>query len=78
MRMFEFFEDEKRYYVISELAKGGELFEEMQKKGRFAEKEAAIIVKQILTSINHCHLLGIAHRDIKPENIMMEDMKRLD
>ena len=78
MRMFEFFEDEKRYYVIGELCKGGELFDEMQRKGRFTEKDAAIIIKQILTSINHCHANGICHRDIKPENIMMEDMKRLD
>lgn len=78
MRMFEFFEDEKRYYVISELCKGGELFDEMQKRGRFTEKDCAIIIKQILTATNHFHKNGICHRDIKPENIMMEDMKRLD
>jgi calcium-dependent protein kinase len=55
MRMFEFFEDDRRYYVISELCKGGELFEEMMKKGRFVEKDAAVIVKQILTAVNHAH-----------------------
>ena len=78
MRCFEFFEDEKRYYVIGELCKGGELFETMQKQGRFTEKDAAVITKQLLTAINHCHSNFVAHRDLKPENIMLEDPKRLD
>jgi len=54
-RMFEFFEDKKRYYVVSELCKGGELFEEIQRRKKFTEKDSAIILKQILTAVNHCH-----------------------
>lgn len=76
--MFEFFEDKKRYYVVSELCKGGELFEEIQRRKKFTEKDSAIILKQILTAVNHCHLQGICHRDIKPENIFLEDRQRLD
>jgi calcium-dependent protein kinase len=29
LKMYEFFEDEKRYYIVSELCKGGELFDEV-------------------------------------------------
>lgn len=76
--MYEFFEDEKRYYVINELCQGGDLFDEMQKRGRFAEKDAAVIIKQILTSVLHCHSNGVCHRDLKPENVLMEDPKRFD
>lgn len=76
--MYEFFEDEKRYYVIAELCKGNELFDEIQKRGRFTEKDSAVIIKQVMTAVNHSHINGVCHRDIKPENIFMEDSKRLD
>ena len=78
MRLYEFFEEESRYIVVAELCKGGELWEEMSARSRFTEKEAAIITKQILTSLNHCHQNYVVHRDVKPENIMLEDLKKLD
>ena len=50
----------------------------MNSRGRFGEKDAAVIIKQILTSLNVIHMNNIVHRDVKPENIMLEDLKRLD
>ncbi len=29
LKMYEFFEDEKRYYIITDVCKGGELFDEI-------------------------------------------------
>ena len=29
IKMHEFFEDEKRYYLVTEICKGGELFDEI-------------------------------------------------
>ena len=78
MRLYEFFDEETRYLVVAELCKGGELWEEMQNRARWTEKEAAIITKQVLTALNHCHSNNIVHRDVKPENIMLEDLKKLD
>ena len=48
LKMYEFFEDEKRYYIVTDICKGGELFDEILKKGVFSEKEAANIIGQIL------------------------------
>ena len=31
VKMFEFFEDDKRYYLVQEICKGGELFDEIIK-----------------------------------------------
>jgi calcium-dependent protein kinase len=50
----------------------------MQKRGKFNEKDAAVVIKQVLSCINYCHLNNLVHRDLKPENIMLEDPKRLD
>lgn len=37
------------------------------------EKESAILMKQILSAVNYCHLMKVAHRDLKPENILLEN-----
>lgn len=78
IKINEFFEDEKRYYIVTEICKGGELFDEIVEKGYFAEKDAAKLMKQILSCINYCHLNNIVHRDLKPENILLEKDKDFD
>jgi len=78
VKMYEFFEDEKRYYIVTEICKGGELFDEILASGRFNEKNAAVLIKQVLSCINYCHNANIVHRDLKPENILLEANKEFD
>ena len=44
LKLYEVFEDSKKYYLVTEYCMGGELFEEIMKKVRFSEYEAADIV----------------------------------
>ena len=82
INIYEIFEDRKKYYIITEFCEGGELFEQITKKGFYNELEAAKIIKQILQAVNYLHQLNIVHRDIKPENIMLLshnlDLKLID
>lgn len=64
-------EDEKNYYVVSELVKGGELFKRLTNLKSFTEIQAADIIHQIMLGLNYMHLQSITHRDIKPENILL-------
>ena len=41
----EFFEDEKRYYLVTEICKGGELFDEILARGKFTERDGAVLMK---------------------------------
>ena len=71
--MYEFFEDEKRYYLVTEICKGGELFDEVLQRGKFSERDAAVLLKQVLSCVNYCHKNNIVHRDLKPENILIDN-----
>lgn len=44
---------------------GGELFDQIVKRGSYSESDAAAIVKQILEAVQYMHSNGIAHRDLK-------------
>jgi len=42
VKMFEFLEDDKRIYIVTEICKGGELFDEILNRSKFDENDAAI------------------------------------
>lgn len=65
------------------ICKGGELFDEIIARGKFTERDAAILMKQVLSCVNYCHQQHVVHRythsysnlsyrDLKPENILLE------
>ncbi|KAI3843726.1 hypothetical protein MKW98_013662 [Papaver atlanticum] len=71
------FEDESYVYIVMELCEGGELLDRIlsQKDSRYTEKDAAIIVRQMLKVAAECHLHGLVHRDLKPENFLFKSSK---
>ena len=56
----------------SRLCCGGELFDKISDEQYFSEKDAALILKQVLAAINYCHTRKIVHRDLKPENLLLD------
>jgi calcium-dependent protein kinase len=53
--------------------KGGELFKRLLAKGKYSERDAARVMRQILQAVADCHVHGIIHRDLKPENFLYVD-----
>jgi calcium-dependent protein kinase len=45
LKLYEYFEDDKNVYLVTELCKGGELFDKIIEKEYFSEKEAAKVFK---------------------------------
>lgn len=43
--MYEYFEDKKNFYLVTELCSGGELFDKIIEKEVFTEPEAAHLFK---------------------------------
>jgi len=72
IRLYEVFEDEHKVYLVMELCTGGELFDRIVKKGHFGEREAAIVLEQVLRAVHYMHKIDVSHRDLKPENFLFE------
>lgn len=66
----EWFESNTKFYVTTTLATGGELFDRICSMGKFTEKDAVDLIRQVLGAINYLHERGIVHRDLKPENLL--------
>lgn len=72
MKLYEFFEDNRNFYLVMEVYSGGELFDEIISKQKFTEVDAARIIKQVVSGVTYIHKYHIVHRDLKPENLLLE------
>ncbi|KAF9128162.1 hypothetical protein BG015_004393, partial [Linnemannia schmuckeri] len=71
--LLEMFETEDAVFLITDLAEGGELFEQLLQKGCYTEGDAARLVREILLGVEYLHSMEIVHRDLKPENLLFLD-----
>ena len=71
LRMFGYFWDEKRIYIILEFAPGGEVYKVLTTKGHFSEQTTARYICDLSYALAYCHSKHVIHRDIKPENLLI-------
>ena len=72
LRLYGYFYDQTRIYLILEFAAKGELYKELQKCGSFDEKRSAKYIKSLAAALSYCHTKHVIHRDIKPENLLLD------
>ncbi|KJE92873.1 calcium/calmodulin-dependent protein kinase I [Capsaspora owczarzaki ATCC 30864] len=70
IQLLDVFESPRYLYLAMELVTGGELFDRILEKGYYTERDAAKLVKDILSAVQYLHSAGIVHRDLKPENLL--------
>lgn len=51
-----------KYYIVTQLATGGELFDRICQQGKFTEKDASQTIKQVLDAVNYLHQNNVVHR----------------
>ncbi|TVY70793.1 Serine/threonine-protein kinase srk1 [Fusarium oxysporum f. sp. cubense] len=73
IKLVEFSESRQYYYIILELAPGGELFHQIVRLTYFSEELSRHVIVQVAKALEYLHEeKGVVHRDIKPENILFE------
>lgn len=70
VRFKAWFESREKYYIVTQLATGGELFDRICDYGKFTEKDGVASIREVLDAIQYLHAQDIVHRDLKPENLL--------
>ncbi|KAK1709692.1 kinase-like domain-containing protein [Colletotrichum acutatum] len=71
IKLVDFSESRQYYYIILELAPGGELFHQIVRLTYFSEELSRHVIVQVAQALEYLHEeRGVVHRDIKPENIL--------
>lgn len=76
MRLYEHYEDDTHWYLVTEFCSGGTLAEmvlNFRSLGgcKLPIPFVATVMRQVLSGIAHVHSHGILHLDLKGENIML-------
>ena len=71
LRMYGYFYDTKRVYMILEYSPKGEIYKDLLRRKKFSERRAAFYISRIAAAMDYCHQKHVIHRDIKPENILV-------
>ncbi|OQS05120.1 serine/threonine kinase [Thraustotheca clavata] len=78
---YDYFHEDNGNYLVIELMRGGDLFDQMNRYGNFTEEKACRVIRGVLLALEFLHKQSIVHRDIKPENILFDlddDVKLAD
>ncbi|OWZ21603.1 Cleavage induced protein [Phytophthora megakarya] len=61
----------RKLFLVTELARGGELFEHIVAYGSFSESKARDVASEMASALSFLHRHGLVHKDVKPENILL-------
>ncbi|KAI9648360.1 MAPK-activated protein kinase Srk1 [Ciborinia camelliae] len=76
IKLIDFSESRQYYFLVLELAQGGELFHQIVRLTYFSEDLSRHVIKQVGEALHYLHeIQGVVHRDIKPENILFEPIE---
>ena len=72
IRMFDFFIEDAKAFVILEYAPKGDLFRFLHRTPFIPRPQLLRIFVQVLTAFEYLHSRDVLHRDLKPENILLD------
>ncbi|RLU17243.1 hypothetical protein DMN91_011312 [Ooceraea biroi] len=78
VRLYETIRCGSVYYLVTELATGGDLCTHIKEQpaGKLDENTARLYARQLVAALKHMHSRGVVHRDLKMENIVLQDERK--
>ncbi|XP_057778745.1 phosphoenolpyruvate carboxylase kinase 2-like [Salvia miltiorrhiza] len=77
LRLHAVYDNDDYLHLVTDLCDGGDLYDRLASGCRFSERDAAAVLRQLMSAVASCHRAGVAHRDIKPDNILFDSRGRL-
>lgn len=75
VRLKEYFVENRKVYLITELLTGGELLDAVLERGSYSEYDACLAFIQLAEGIKYLHSKNVVHRDLKLENLLLATPK---
>ncbi len=66
------FQTPQKLYMVMDLVRGGDMYEHIQKQGRFSEDVVRVWAAEISLAVGYLHSIGIIFRDLKPDNVLLD------
>ena len=77
LKVFEYFDDDEKIYIISEYLSEGNLYEFINKQGnKINENQIQYIFMQILEGVNALHCINMVHSHLNMRNILINRIKQ--
>ena len=70
--VYDWGEDDTPFMVL-ELLEGGSLRSLLDRGGRLAPAQAAVVGRQVAAGLDYAHVRGLVHRDVKPANLLFDE-----
>eukprot|EP00960_Hanusia_phi_P077804 768743-Hanusia_phi.AAC.7 len=70
VRLHGVYHERSKTYLILDLMTGGTVMDRIIEMDHFQERDAIVMISDVLSAVAYLHSIGIAHRDIKPENLL--------
>ena len=74
IKIYEFFVDEKFYYLINEYCSEGDLSDKLNLIGYLSEDIVRLLMFQIFNAVLYLHSNKVIHGDLKLDNIMIDSL----
>eukprot|EP01084_Bolivina_argentea_P234647 395035_1 len=72
IRLFQYFDDKEKIYLLLEYCKGVSLFDKLRENGIFAEKETAKYIHQLASALLYCQAKHVIHRNINTKSVLLD------
>ncbi|ESO84125.1 hypothetical protein LOTGIDRAFT_108136 [Lottia gigantea] len=72
IKLYESMTTRTYYYLVFDLAESGSFLEFLIQKRCLLEDEARLVLREIVSAVDHIHTSGFVHRDLRLENLLLD------